>query len=78
MRSFHLQAGFTGIDEAEDRIGTAKHDAAVWTWHCTDSCDWILAIHCLIRADLFAYEHAVKDIFRQVFLRTHPIKKGAR
>lgn len=55
MRSHHLQAGFPGIDEAEDRIRAAKHNAAVWSWHCADSCDGIFAIHRLIRADLLAY-----------------------
>lgn len=64
MRSYHLQAGFTGIDEAEDRICAAKHNAALWSWHCTDSCDGIFAIHRLIRADLLAYGQAGKHIFR--------------
>lgn len=64
MRRYHLQAGFTGIDEAEDRICAAKHNAAVWSWHCTDSCDGIFAIHRIIRADLLAYVQAGKDIFR--------------
>lgn len=54
MRSYHLQTRFTGIDEAEDRICAAKHNTAVWSWHCADSCDGIFAIHCLIRAYLFA------------------------
>lgn len=63
-RSHHLQAGFTGIDEAEDRICAAKHNAAVWPRHRADSCDGTFAIHCLIRADLLAYRQAGKDIFR--------------
>lgn len=54
MRSYHLQARFTGIDEAEDRICAAKHNAAVWSWHCADSRDGIFAIHRLIRAYLLA------------------------
>lgn len=64
VRRRHLQAGFPGIDEAEDGIRAAKDDAAVRSWHCTDSCDGIFAVHRLMTADLLAYRQAGKDVLR--------------
>lgn len=78
--SRHLQAGFPGIDEAEDGICAAKDNAAVRSWHCTDSCDGIFAIHRLIRADLLAYRQAGKDMLgysKFVSIPSNPVQTRA-
>lgn len=62
----YLQSWFARINEAENGVCAAKHNAAVRSWHCGDSCDGILPIHGFIRADLLAWgQNTVSKVVRK-------------
>lgn len=64
----YLQSRFARINEAEHRISAAKHNAAMWSWHCVNSCDGILPIYGFIRADLLAWgQQRVKNKVRKAY-----------